>query len=409
MREKIQILVIFLFVIQCSLSDSTNIEKNIESNQDVNQTSKEAASIDKNDNILEITKEILMNELLKDGRVTIEEINAVKSEIAQIIKARFSNELNDGVLTVEEVKAFMNQGGSTYGSPVPVPFDSVSAITSAPLDMNEINTYLYRFGTGGNPDFITLGPKDGLKPYPPYATKHSNDIDFEYHTPVLAPIDMKLVGFTNTRSNYRIRDNTEYGKIYITPFDDMHLCFESTSSDWPNMAICVYHIFTSPLLAGHTEGSQCWKIKDAYYDDIKNKILLGHNYWHNGDAYQLLTGKPEDCRVQIGRLVKRGDVIGYAGSLGQLPVKENSEGNFVTKGIRSLASFKFKVSADFENPTVEIGNRFLHWVQPDAFFYWQCYKPDTNFEKGVLAYPFECGSYKVPEEESDWRFKYTDN
>ena len=90
MREKIQILVIFLFVIQCSLSDSTNIKKNIESNQDVNQTSKEAASIDKNENILEITKEILMNELLKDGRVTIEEINAVKSEIAQIIKARFS-------------------------------------------------------------------------------------------------------------------------------------------------------------------------------------------------------------------------------------------------------------------------------------------------------------------------------
>ena len=164
MREKIQILVIFLFVIQCSLSDSTNIEKNIESNQDVNQTSKEAASIDKNENILEITKEILMNELLKDGRVTIEESNAVVSEIAQKIKARFSNELNDGVLTVEEVKAFMNQGGSTYGSPLPVPFDSVSAITSAPLDMNEINTYLYIFGTGGHPDFITLGPKDGLKP-----------------------------------------------------------------------------------------------------------------------------------------------------------------------------------------------------------------------------------------------------
>ena len=41
-----------LFFKSCS-----NIEKNIESNQDVNQTSKEeAASTDGNDNILEITK-----------------------------------------------------------------------------------------------------------------------------------------------------------------------------------------------------------------------------------------------------------------------------------------------------------------------------------------------------------------
>ena len=35
-----------------------------------------------------------------------------------------------------------------------------------------------------------------------------------------------------------------------------------------------------------------------------------------------------------------------------------------------------------------------------------CYSSDIIYDKDILTYPFECNSYKVPEEQSDWKFKY---
>jgi hypothetical protein len=97
------------------------------------------------------------------------------------------------------------------------------------------------------------------------------------------------------------------------------------------------------------------------------------------------------CEALIGYTVKRGELIGFAGSV----------------GTHSFADFCFKVSDTSENPTVQRGNRYLHWVQPGSFFYWKCYSPDADFPSGVLAYPFECDGYQLPAEQHDVNFKYT--
>ena len=102
-------------------------------------------------------------------------------------------------------------------------------------------------------------------------------------------------------------------------------------------------------------------------------------------------GESGVCDALIGRLVKRGEVIGYAGSVGN----------------HSMAPFRIKVSHTEKNPNVRIGNSYLHWVQPGSFFYWKCYSPDADFPSGVLAYPFPCEDYQLPAEQYDVNFKYT--
>ena len=103
------------------------------------------------------------------------------------------------------------------------------------------------------------------------------------------------------------------------------------------------------------------------------------------------SGDAESCGALLGRLVKRGEVIGYAGSVGD----------------HSMAPFRFKVSHTDVNPTVRIGNKNLHWVQPGSFFYWKCYGSDVDFPEGVLAYPFPCDEFMLPIEQYDTGFKYT--
>lgn len=43
----------------------------------------------------------------------------------------------------------------------------------------------------------------------------------------------------------------------MEPFDDLELCFESVSTDWPGMIVCVYHLKTTPLLQSHLIHEDC--------------------------------------------------------------------------------------------------------------------------------------------------------
>lgn len=276
---------------------------------------------------------------------------------------------------------------------------SASAITSPPTDMQGINTQIEVYGTGADPNMITLGPKIGGQPgWEPYPNKTSMEFELNHGTPVLAPIDMVLVGFDNRNAKYRVRSD---GRKQ-TPYNDLELCFESTSPDWPGMIICSYHLLSSPLLLGHNKNLDCSDVDD--WQDTKQ--AQGHLFNGNGDNMipenmfvrlllkwvggdRLVDALP--CKPLIGYSVKRGELIGFAGSV----------------GTHSMAPFRFKVSHTSENPTVQRGNRYLHWVQPGSFFYWKCYSPGTKFPSGVLAYPFECGGYQLPAEQYDVNFKYS--
>jgi hypothetical protein len=88
--------------------------------------------------------------------------------------------------------------------------------------------------------------------------------------------------------------------------------------------------------------------------------------------------------------VKRGDVIAYSGTVGG----------------HSQAPIMKKVPDKAINPTVKSGDKNLHWVQGDVFFYWKCYGKNVQFEQGVLAYPWECDGYTAPTEQQSVDFKY---
>jgi len=263
-----------------------------------------------------------------------------------------------------------------------VPDTSASAITSPPPSMEGINTHTQVFGTDADPNIITLGPKLGTNPdWPPYPNKYGMEFELNHGTPVLAPIDMVLVGFRNNSANYRIQSGQKQ-----TPYNDLLLSFESASPDWPGMIIVIYHLLSSPLLLGHNQDPGCGECEEwgntfqaqghIFYD------INEHIYPENSNA--------RSCDALIGHLVKRGELIGFAGSV----------------GTHSMAAFCFKVSHTSENPTVQMGNRYLHWVQPGSFFYWKCYSPYASFPSGVLAYPFECEDYSLPIEQHNLNFKY---
>ncbi len=263
-----------------------------------------------------------------------------------------------------------------------VPDTSASAITSPPPSMEGINTHTQVYGTGADPNMITLGPKVGGHPgWEPYPDKTSMEFELNHGTPVLAPIDMVLVGFRNNSANYRIQSGQKQ-----TPYNDLLLSFESASPDWPGMIIVIYHLLSSPLLLGHNQDPGCGECEEwgntfqaqghIFYD------INEHIYPENSNA--------RSCDALIGHLVKRGELIGFAGSV----------------GTHSMAAFCFKVSHTSENPTVQMGNRYLHWVQPGSFFYWKCYSPHASFPSGVLAYPFVCEDYSLPIEQHNLYFKY---
>ena len=261
-----------------------------------------------------------------------------------------------------------------------VPDTSASAITSPPLSMDGINTHTQIYGTDADPNMITLGPKVGNHPgWPAYPTKMGMEFELGNATPILAPLDMVFVGFSDTSADYRIQDGVKQ-----SPYNDLKLCFESTSPDWPGMIVVVYHLLSSPLLPGQRIGYS----RGEWLSVVQTQ---GHVFYPFDDYVVTENGNASSYNALIGYTVKRGELIGFAGSV----------------GTHSMAPFCFKVAYPSENPTVQIGNRYLHWVQPGSFFYWKAYSPEANFPSGVLAYPFECDGYQLPAEQHDVNFKYT--
>ncbi len=255
--------------------------------------------------------------------------------------------------------------------------DTASAISGPPADMTDVNSMHdalrteysnIRFGTHADPDVITLGPTDGGIPvFQPYKGKNSLNVGMPLNTEVLAPLEMKFVGFDN---------RSAHGREGQTPFDDLEICFESTSPDWPDMMICVYHLRTSPLLSGHLVDEECGLVEEWIGSSGSNAagriMFLRNETFFDKDT---LAGRdPEPCRAKMGNLVQRGEIIGYSGQVGSNP----------------HVGFRFKVRSENQNPLTIRGDPYLHWVQPSAFFYWQCFEPDAVFQTGVLAYPFNC-------------------
>lgn len=263
-----------------------------------------------------------------------------------------------------------------------IPPTSASAVTAPPSNTEGINNHVEVFGTGADPNIITLGPKLGSHPdWTPYPNKHGVEFELKHSTPLLAPIDMVLVGFSNNSAKYRVQDGRKNA-----PYNDLALFFESASPEWPGMIIKIYHLYSSPMLRGHYQNPDCSEGEEwGSTTQTKGRLIFEFN-----DSVTTKNGVADACEALIGRTVKRGELIGYAGSVGE----------------HSMASFCFKVSHPSLNPTVKDGNRNLHWVQPDSFFYWKSYSAGTVFPSGVLAYPFESDGYQLPANQRDVNFKY---
>lgn len=258
---------------------------------------------------------------------------------------------------------------------------SASAITSPPPSMIGINTHTETYGTGADPDIITLGPKVGGHPgWKSYQYKPG--MSFEAYTrgsPVLAPFDMVLVGFRDTSTQ------VESGGTFAHS-DDVKLFFKSASPDWPGVYMTVYHLLTSPLLTRHTQSSS---------NDLMAAPAQGFQLFWDGNYSLPSQNNASSYGALIGYKVKRGELIGFAGSV---PTSKGIDHNF--------ADFYFFVPDTSVNPNIKNGDKYLHLVQPGSFFYWKCYSPDANFPSGVLAYPFECDGYQLPNEQREINFKY---
>lgn len=268
-----------------------------------------------------------------------------------------------------------------------IPDTSASAITSAPPSMEGINTHTELYGTGADPTIITLGPKVGGQPgWDPY--QHKPGMSFEAYSrssPVLAPFDMILVGFRDTSTSSQIGPGGTSAHS-----DDVKLFFKSASPDWPGVYMTVYHLSTSPLLTGHTRSSS---------NDLLAPPAQGYQLFWDGNYTLSPTSNASSYGALIGYKVKRGELIGFAGTV---PAPDGV-------GTHSFADFYFDVPDASVNPNIQKGNRHLHLVQPGSFFYWKSYSPDADFPSGVLAYPFETDGYQIPAEQRDVNFKYTSN
>lgn len=263
------------------------------------------------------------------------------------------------------------------------PESSASAITQPPVNMVGINDQHGQFSGGMDPAYVTLGPKVGTHPeFGTYDTKNGVNFEIGYALPILAPIDAKFIGFNNRNSDFR---NGMDGTLQA-PFDDLALCFESTNSDWPGLIFCFYHLLNSPLLLGINTSPLCSNAKE-WPGPLRAE---GWQFFTNNDDNKIGDKTSASCQALLGRAVKRGDVLAYSG----------------TVGTHSQAPITMKVPDKSINPTIIKGDRNLHWVQGDVFFYWKCFSKNSSFEKGVLAYPWECGGYKAPVEQRSVSFKY---
>ena len=217
----------------------------------------------------------------------------------------------------------------------------------------------------------------------PYKGKISLDFNLGKRAAVIAPVDMTLIGYKNRNAEYRIVDGNKY-----RPFDDLQLWFESDDPNWPNMIITCYHLFSSPLLYGHMIDEKCSRC-EKWGDDYQGE---GVQYYETNEIKVPANENSTSCRAILGRKIKKGEVIGYAGTVG--------EDHFV--------SFGFKVWSDADNPTVRQGyNRNLHWVQPESFFNWKSFDGQSeSTTEPFLVYPFECGGFELSKEQRDPYFKY---
>ena len=261
-----------------------------------------------------------------------------------------------------------------------VPKTSASAITSPPPSMDGINTHTELYGTGADPDIITLGPKVGGHPdWESYQYKPGMGFEaYKDGSPVLAPFDMVLVGFRDTSTEIISGESSAHS-------DDVKLFFKSASPDWPGAYMAVYHLLTSPLLTGHTERAS---------NDLMSPPAEGYQLFWDGNYTLSPQSNATSYGALIGYKVKRGELIGFAGTVPS------------PKGPHFFADFYFNVPDTSVNPNIQKGDIHLHLVQPGSFFYWQSYSPDATFQSGVLAYPFEIDGYKLPAEQRDTNFKY---
>jgi hypothetical protein len=147
----------------------------------------------------------------------------------------------------------------------------------------------------------------------------------------------------------------------------------------------VYHLLTSPLLTGHTQSSS---------NDLLAPPAQGFQLFWDGNYTLSPTGNAVSYGALIGYKVKRGELIGFAGTVPS------------PKGPHFFADFYFNVPDTSVNPNIKNGDKYLHLVQPGSFFYWKSYSPDADFPSGVLAYPFEIDGYQLPAEQRDVNFKY---
>lgn len=264
------------------------------------------------------------------------------------------------------------------------PKSSASAITQPPLSMVGINNQHERFSGGMDPNYVTLGPKTGTHPeMGAYDSKNGVNFEIGDGLPILAPIDARFIGFNNRNADYRAAD--DLGPLR-QPFDDLALCFESTHSDWPGLIFCFYHLKNSPLLLGINKSPLCSNARE-WPGPLRAE---GWQFFTDNDGYKFGDSTSTSCQALLGQLVKRGDVIAYSGIV----------------GTHSQAPITMKVPDESVNPTIKKGDKNLHWVQGDAFFYWKCFSKDAVFEKGVLAYPWECGGYQAPRGQQLISFKY---
>lgn len=264
-----------------------------------------------------------------------------------------------------------------------VPKTSASAITSPPPSMGGINTHTELYGTGADPDIITLGPKVGGHPgWESYQYKPGMSFEaYKDGSPVLAPFDMMLVGFRDTSTQIMSGGISAHS-------DDVKLFFESTSPDWPGAYLTVYHLLTSPLLTGHAQRAS---------NDLMAPPAQGYQIFWDGNYTLPPQGNAASYGALIGYEVRRGELIGFAGTV---PTPNGV-------GSHSFADFYFNVPDTSVNPNIKNGNKHLHLVQPGSFFYWKSYSPDATFPSGVLAYPFETDGYQLPAEQRNLNFKYT--
>lgn len=264
------------------------------------------------------------------------------------------------------------------------PKDSASAITLPPVNMVGINDQHGQFSGGMDPNYVTLGPKTGTHPeMGSYDGKNGVNFEIAYGLPILAPIDARFIGFNNRNADYRAAD--ALGPLR-QPFDDLALCFESISPQWPGVIFCFYHLVNSPLLLGINNSPLCSNAKE-WPGPLRAE---GWQFFTNNDGYKIGDAVSASCKALLGRTVKRGDVIAYSG----------------TVGTHSQAPIAMKVPDKSINPTIIKGDPNLHWVQGDVFFYWKCFSKTAVFEKGVLAYPWECGGYQAPREQRLITYKY---